>query len=108
MGYYAVAKGDNSAAFGFNGDDCVVSESNAIKFCVDQLVVNGQDIVSDLQEARRLNEADIVTSARIEDLRTLVAVQQEELENLSGVYDEQKALMAEIEALEATLTEKLG
>ena len=54
MGYYAVAKGDNSAAFGFNGDDCVVNENNAIKFCVDEFRVNGADLVAELAGSRRL------------------------------------------------------
>ena len=115
VGYYAVASGDNSAAFGFSGSDCVVTDESAVKFCVDEFLVNGKDLVAQVEASRRrLSQGSsgsaveaATTAARLEGLKTLVALQQEELAELSGVREEQTALLAEVEALEVLMTERL-
>jgi hypothetical protein len=46
MGYNATNKGDHSAVFSFNGESCDVGNDNTIKFCSDDLQINGVSLKS--------------------------------------------------------------
>jgi len=101
MGYYSTAVGDNSAVFGFNGDDCTISEDNSIRVCADHFIVNGDDLVAELASSRQLFDGSEERSAqRIQDLQQIVKMQSVELENLSGVHEEQLELLQELQSLE--------
>merc|ERR1711981_839087 len=84
LGFNGRVKGDNSVGFSLLGGRCEVDESNTLKVCANQLLINGDDLISSL--SRRQLTDDITNN--VENLKTI------HLEYTETVAEQRKMLLA--------------